>query len=287
MVEIRTILCPVDFSKATGRQVLFATDLCRVFGAKLVLHHNLRTVGVGAAVGWMWSEAHQGPLSEEIAGQWLRRLMAEHASGVASDARLTHGPPTSTVLRVADFVHADVLVLTAHSGSHDDHMSMSEQILEQSKCAVLALHEPEVDHALPRFSESGESPVRVLVPTSFSETSAAAVGFAIDLARRLPLELHLLHIEEARRNHHEPDPVRAVDEKHRLLGMLPTDLGDRAHAHVATGDPASEIPAIAERLGAHLIVMGEHSRTSLLRWFKRDTGRSILHQAHCPVWYVP
>ena len=69
MMEIRTILCPVDFSEATERQVLFATDLCRLFSAKLVLHHNLRAVGPGAAVGWMWSKAFPGPLTEDVATQ--------------------------------------------------------------------------------------------------------------------------------------------------------------------------------------------------------------------------
>jgi len=27
--------------------------------------------------------------------------------------------------------------------------------------------------------------------------------------------------------------------------------------------------------------------TPLRRWFSRDTARAILHQARCPVWYVP
>jgi nucleotide-binding universal stress UspA family protein len=286
MVAIQTILCPVDFSMATERQVLFATDLCRLFGAKLVLHHNLRSLGVGAGIGWMYSGTHGRPPDDQVAAEWLQRLLAEDANGFTAEARLTRGSPTSSVMRVAEFVRADLFVLTAHEGSHDEHMSMSEQILEQSRSAVLALHEPGVDRDGPRFSQPGEQRQRVLVPTSFSETSARAVGFAIDLAKRLPLELHLLHIEP-RRSHDEPDPVQSNDEKRRLLTLLPADLRGGSGVHVAAGDPAAEIPAVAEELGASLIVMGEHSRTSVLRWFKRDTGRSVLHQAHCPVWYVP
>lgn len=286
MVNVRTILCPVDFSEATERQVLFATDLCRLFGARLVLHHNLRALGVGSGVGWMYSGTHGRPPSEEQAGEWLGWILKEHAGGIPAEARLTHGAPTSSVLRVAEAVHADLLVLTAHTGTHDEHMSMSEQILEQAKCAVVALHDAGVEYALPRFTEPNEAPLRVLVPTSFSETSTPAVAFAVELAKRFPIELHLLHIE-SRRSHEEPDPDRAEDERERLLDMLPEEFEDRAHAHVAAGDPPTEISAMAEKLGTSMIVMGEHSRTSLLRWFKRDTGRSILHQAHCPVWYVP
>ena len=40
MTVIKTILCPVDFSQATARQVELAAGLARLFGARLVLHHN-------------------------------------------------------------------------------------------------------------------------------------------------------------------------------------------------------------------------------------------------------
>ena len=33
MIAIRTVLCPVDLSQATGRQLQLATDLCRAFKA--------------------------------------------------------------------------------------------------------------------------------------------------------------------------------------------------------------------------------------------------------------
>src|SRR5689334_15426839 len=138
MVNVRTILCPVDFSEATERQVLFATDLCRLFGARLVLHHGLRALGVGSGVGWMYSGAHGRPPSEKQAGEWLGWIMAEHARGIPTEARLTHGTPSSSIIRVAEHVRADLIVLTAHNGTHDEHMSMSEQILEQANCAVVA-----------------------------------------------------------------------------------------------------------------------------------------------------
>lgn len=287
MSDIRTVLCPVDFSNATKRQVDFTVELCALFGARLVLHHNLPNVGTGAAVGWMWAEGHPGALSKSDAEEQLQRTLAGIPKSVPSEARLTHAPPTASVLTVAQIVQADLLVLTAHGGSHDDHMSMSEQILESSSCGVLALHDASIDHAAPRFSLAGIAPQRVLVPTSFSETSDDAVSFAFDLARQLPLEVHLLHIEPSRTSSEEPASTQADEDRRRLRALVPSDLEDRTQIHVATGDPAEEIPAIAERLGASLIVMGEHRRTSLKRWFTRDTGRFLLHHAHCPVWYVP
>lgn len=288
MVDVKTVLCPVDFSAATERQFRHAVDLCRVFGARLVLHHHLGDVGPGAAVGWMWAEAHHGPPSKENAEAALKRLLAEVPSGIASEARLTQGPPTSSaVLNVAEHVKADLVILTTHAGSHDDHMSASEQVLERSRCAVLALHENGTDPSAPRFAAEGGPKQTVLVPTSFSSTSKDAVDFSFDLARKLDFDLHLLHVEPSKTTSEEPATTLADEDRRRMLGMLPPDLEGRAQVHVVAGDPAQGIPAMAEKLGASLIVMGEHTRAPLKRWFSRDTGRFVLHHAHCPVWYVP
>ena len=33
--------------------------------------------------------------------------------------------------------------------------------------------------------------------------------------------------------------------------------------------------------------MGEHTRVPIKRWLTHDTSRAVLHEAPCPVWYVP
>ena len=59
MIALKTVLCPVDFSAATPRQVDLAAELSRTFGARLVLHHNRHSLGAVASVGWMWNADHQ------------------------------------------------------------------------------------------------------------------------------------------------------------------------------------------------------------------------------------
>ena len=76
MMPIRTVLCPVDFSPATSRQVDVAADLCRAFRARLVLHHNVASMGTVASVGWMWNADHP-PASPEVIGGLFARARAE------------------------------------------------------------------------------------------------------------------------------------------------------------------------------------------------------------------
>jgi nucleotide-binding universal stress UspA family protein len=282
MVAIRTVLCPVDLSAASARQVDLAGALCRLFAARLVVHHNLAALPVGAAVGWMWQSGHSEAPSEDDVEARLRALLARLPAGVEHEARITHGLPSQTVMAVGDLVGADLVVLATHGDSHDDHTSVTEQLLEHSERSLLVLHERDVADGPPDFLSAG-SRHAMLVPTDLAAGSRAAEELACEVAARAPVELHLLHVAEPKRR---GEPAReAVEEAMRA--RLPSALAGAARLHVGEGDPAAAIESAARRLGAGCIVMGEHSKSLLRRWLTPDVSRALLHHAPCPVWYVP
>ncbi|HVL69856.1 MAG TPA: universal stress protein [Vicinamibacterales bacterium] len=282
MLPLRTVLCPVDFSPATGRQIDLAADVCRAFGARLVLHHNRHSLGTGASVGWMWNADHHGECRATLEArlqEWLTRVPAD----VGADGLITEGPVSRAVLAVGEAVGADLVVLTAHGSSPEDHASVTEKLLEEGQRAVLVLHEPEVEPRTPHFASPGGGAQVVLAPTDLMPQSRAAVELGLDLARTLPLDLHLLHVLPNGRAR----GAAGDDALAQLGALVPQDLVGRVALHVEHGDPAKEIARAADQLAAACIVMGEHARTPLRRWFSRDTSRAVLRQAHCPVWYVP
>ncbi len=287
MSAIQNVLCPVDFTPATEPQLELAGDLARAFDARLVLHHNLDSAPPGAAVGWMWAKEHHDKSPEAICELRLGELLAALPEGVRSEARITQGLPFPSVLAVAEAVSADLVVLACHGQSREDHASMTEQLLDQGRCAVLALHDSGLDHALPHFTGAETAPQVVLVPSDLSEEARPAVELALELARRLPIELHLLHVEPQTSKTEPPATDPAELPLRWLSNYVPDELRNRVRVSVTYGDPALEIAAAAERLGATCIVMGEHTRRPLRRWFTRDTSRAVLHGAHCPVWFVP
>jgi nucleotide-binding universal stress UspA family protein len=286
MIPLRTVLCPVDFSPATPRQVDLAADLCRAFGARLVVHHNRHSLGTGASVGWMWN-ADRLRESQAALETRLRDCLARVPDGIAAEPLLTEGPVSRAVLAVSEAIEADLVVLTAHGTMADDHMSITERILESGERAVLVLHEPAVESRTPHFASASADPQVVLAATDLTPESAAAIELGCDLARRLPIELHLLHFVANGRSRRAHDDGSIEEARKRLLALVPEGLGDRTIVHAEQGDPATGIPQAAERFSASCIVMGEHARTPLRRWFGRDTSRAVLHQARCPVWYVP
>jgi nucleotide-binding universal stress UspA family protein len=180
-------------------------------------------------------------------------------------------------------------VLSEHAGKAEDHKSVIEYLLERANIPVLALHDPGTDIGTPDFAldDGKESGMReILVPLTLSGDAQVNVEFACDLARVFPLHLHFLHVIEtgdARADlQGDQDGVRA-----RLAAMVPEDLAGRATIHVATGEPIVMITRMAQELAATCIVMGEHARTPLKRWFTEDIARAVLHDAPCPVLYVP
>lgn len=282
MVPIRTVLCPVDFSAATPRQLDFATELCAAFGARLVLHHNLSAAPAGAGVSWMWDGEHPGRLSETQAEEKLQLLLAELPDGLDREARVTHGPGAQSVLAVGEAVAADLVLLTTHGPTNEEHTSIADLLLEHSSRSLLVLHEPTFDRDVPHFARPDPAPQKVLVPTSLSPESLPAVGFAFELGRMLPIELHLLHLAPG-----HPDEKAMADSGARLSALVPADLSQRVRLHVEKGEPGEGIANAAERLQAACIVMGEHSHRVFRGWFRRDHSRDVLRRAHCPVWYVP
>jgi nucleotide-binding universal stress UspA family protein len=154
---------------------------------------------------------------------------------------------------------------------------------------VLVLHEPEAELRTPRFASRSEQPQVVIAPTDLPASSTGAIGVAIDLARALPIELHLLHLlPNGRLNRARTSAVE--DASGQLRALVPEDLRDRIKLDVQYAehrDECHEIASIADRLSAACIVMGEQTKPSLRRWFGRDTTTALMRGAHCPVWYVP
>ena len=286
MIALETVLCPVDFSPATPRQVDLAADLSRTFGARLVLHHNRHSLGAVASVGWMWNADHQCD-SQTVVEAKLRDCLSRVPEGVRAEQLTTEGPASRAVLAAGELVKADLVVLTAHGTLADDHASITRQVLEHGGRAVLVLHDPTVEPRTPRFASESVDAQIVVVPTDFEPASRAALELGFDLTRQLPIELHLLHVlPSARvwRSHHAGSDEEVLG---KLRALVPEELAARVKVHVEHGDVGHGIAAAAEGLSAVCIVMGEHTGTAGRRWFGRNTQSVVLHQAHCPVWYVP
>jgi nucleotide-binding universal stress UspA family protein len=138
-------------------------------------------------------------------------------------------------------------------------------------------------------------PTRILLATDASKEAALAARTAVDLADKTNSELHVVYV------HHHPQVPYAYDERHpepeapggeeqalieRQVRSLEEAGGTVAGAHLRRGDPAAEIVAVAEELGAGLLVMGSRGRGGIRRALMGSVSDSVVRHAHCPVLVI-
>jgi nucleotide-binding universal stress UspA family protein len=143
------------------------------------------------------------------------------------------------------------------------------------------------------------------------EAQRAANRQILEMASSLALsdfaELHIVHAWEAMGESlmrhgvlvSEPEEqvrayVQQVRQRHeaglnRLIRELNGDLGRDAteylkpQTHLVKGGARKEIPALAKRLGADLVVMGTVARTGIPGFLIGNTAETILNQIDCSV----
>ncbi|MGD2114458.1 MAG: universal stress protein [Acidobacteriota bacterium] len=302
MRPIRTILCSVDLSPFSRREVELAVELARAFGAGLVLHHNLPSTGYGMAKSWEWKQEHPGADAQKPAEETMSELAAAVPEGVPVETLITGGPLALGIAGLAEELPADLLLLGCHGCSTEEHSSLTENLMRWCDCPLLVVHEGE-GHEWFLHVEGAERRLRFLVPTDFSPASREALRSAYWLAERLPAEIHLLHVLGVNPPAVRPmepvapappvassayyrEAVRA-EARERMAELVPEGMEDRVVQHVEPGRAEDVILQLAEEVRPDLILMGEHARDLLHRFFTHDTAKGVLHRAACPVWFAP
>lgn len=299
MLQIRTVLCPIGFDDLDQTEVGLAADVCRSFGARLILLHNLKNAPPGASMSWMWQKEHpNGSSNEDGAAERLRSLLATLPPEVDAEAHLCDGATAPSILEMGDITGADLLVMASHGAGTEDHASIAEQIIEWARCPVLVQRADNDSPARLLQPLAGKASGTLLVATDFSSAAERAVSYAFDLARALPVEIHLLHVippahagvvEPAAFGAYYPDTDEAQLSyaRRRLQTLVPFDLEGKVTLHAEIGDPATKIAEAAARLDASCLIMGTHARSLLRRIFTHNNSRELLRRSPCPVWFVP
>jgi len=137
----------------------------------------------------------------------------------------------------------------------------------------------------------------LLVPTDFSDASAAALRYGCALARAFDSTVHLLHVVQD--PHVQPWAAEAFpaplgdllvqceeQARKRMLETLPE--AEQAHVTIATqiGSPFFEIVRYAQEQQIDLIVIGTHGRGPIGHMLLGSVAEKVVRKAPCPVLTV-
>jgi nucleotide-binding universal stress UspA family protein len=145
----------------------------------------------------------------------------------------------------------------------------------------------------------GSFPTRILLATDGSEEAELAALKAVELADASDSELHVVHVGVVPNFlvsypgtvGYERRLYEQIEEESRQLlrkesWRVKAAGGTVAGAHLRMGAVALEIVALAEELGADLIVMGSRGLGGVRRALMGSVSDSVVRHAHCPVLVV-
>lgn len=282
MRMLQSILLATDLQQASEEVTNAAVRIARAFGSSVTLLHVLEPMPAWPIALYQEREQMSAPLAE-----LAKRLQTEKVP-VAS--LVCVGPPALTIVRKAQEINADLIVMGAGMQSKFEQFRagpVAEAVLQHAIQPVLAIR-PGAPQAY--FQ-------RILCPVDQSLTSARGLDNAIRLARAFESRLHVVSI---------------VPEKTWLASVVETKTTTNPRAEHArlwreefehfiedvdfdsvrwtkelrNGDPCEEIVAAASEQQSDVIVMGSTGRSGLARMLMGSVTRRLLQTLPCALLAV-
>ena len=297
MIEIRRILCPIDFSDFSRRALDYAIAIARWYKVTITAVHvdaSLEIVGypapmVGVPATWKFSDR------AELLTRLQRFVEAKSAPGVPIETVVCEGPVVTEILEQVSATRADLIVMGTHGASGFERLvlgSVAEKVLRKARCPVLT-----VPRALPDAVPAGPVVFKHIVcAVDFSDCSLAALKYALSLAQEAGGQLSVVHVLTSQL---VPDAMLAdqhlsvlayqrlrEDEAQRRLDQaVPATAA--AYCQIASrivrGKAWREIIGMAAARQSDLIVLGVHGRGPVDLMFFGSTAHQVVRHASCPV----
>ena len=140
----RNVLMPVDLSdKHSWRKALpTAISLCETFEAKLYLMAVVPDSGL-PVVSTLLPEGYEAKLRQQVAKQ-LRDLAAQQVPPEIESRRIvTAGRIYQEILKAADAIKADLIIMAAHRPELADYLlgPNAAKVVRHAKCSVMVVRE--------------------------------------------------------------------------------------------------------------------------------------------------
>ena len=295
MVEIRRLLCPVDFSDVSRHALDHAAAIAGWYDATVTaLHvwHPGLYPPPSAFAGPYLNPVQGGDLDARLHAELAEFVKAANPPLVDPELWVAEGPVADTIVARAAARKADLIVVGTHGTSGFERLvlgSVTEKVLRKAACPVLTVP--------PRARATSKLPFRrLLCPVDFSESSLAALQFAFSMAQESDAQLTILHVLEE-----WPSPDQLKDEPERskyshqrdetakhLDSLVPATIRDWCLplTRLGHGKAYREILGVATEDEMDLIVMGVHGRNAFDMMLFGSTTNQVVRFATCPVLTV-
>lgn len=287
-MNLRKILCAIDFSSGSQQAMRMATRIATEKGAELVLFHAWYLPPLVYAGGPV--AVPPGVLQDvyDDAKRNLDEVLREVGMlGLPRvSAKLVSGLPSAMIVSELEDPAYDLAVLGTHGRTGWSRVllgSVAEKVVRHAPCSVLTVR-PEGE--IKPFTN-------ILCPTDFSETAQQAADLVIEVVtpggKGVTL-LHVLDLPVAFSGEPKVEGfVRDLDTRaSKALDEWAVRLRSKTTVPITTrariGNPAAQtLEVLDEDPTIDLVVMGSHGRKGIARAILGSVAEKIVRHASCPV----
>lgn len=302
-IAIKSILVPLDFSRAAMQALDYATQLAEQFGAQVHLMHVQMS-------------------DETLAVPGAGHLMRECAESVAflrgklgaiqqerpplfwpENCHIRMGRPYEEICKLARELNVDLVVLASRGNTGLKRVflgSTAERVVRFTPCPVLVVRQRKRQGGFPLglLTTKKKFPIRkILAPVDFSPCSMAGAIYAAFLARTLKANLCLFHNVQLPAPgviDRMPADLRGSDlnlaQAHLdIEGLAKLDFFDDVNCatEIRSGNVVEQICAETRRPDVDLAVVSTHGRTGFNRMLLGSVAEQVVRYAECPILVVP
>jgi nucleotide-binding universal stress UspA family protein len=314
MLEIKLILCPVDFSEFSIRAYQYALSLAEHYRAQMVVQNIVEL----SRYPYADYVASQGDYAEfcralyEGGKERLREFVEKHTHDeIQLELVVNEGAAADSILSFAQARKVDLIVMGTHGRRGFDRLvlgSVTDRVMRTAPCPVVAISKPPYESAAhesgahdsaheslshePRAKGKERRHVhhleRILFCTDFSKNAEQALHYAISVTTEYNAELTLLHVlEEA------PGPAKTKEAVATAAEQLDKQIGSQKRKSlkvktvVRIGKPYQQIIQLAGEAQIDTVIMGVSGRGALDRAVFGSTTYRVMQLGPCPVLAVP
>jgi nucleotide-binding universal stress UspA family protein len=220
----------------------------------------------------------------------IERVLSEKYRVSVSATTLNVGRPYTEIVRYAEFLNADLVVLGAHGGGLVRELfvgSTVDRVLRKLARPVLIVkREPQASYR------------KVLIPVDFSEFSGQATEFAINIAPHAHIiALHAFEVPfkaKLKSSGADDDLIQIYEsevqaQKKKEMEQFVSELGAKAtlSSIMELGPASAVIRKNLEVLDPDLIVIGKQGQSGQDETLLGGVARRVIQDAGCDILVVP
>jgi nucleotide-binding universal stress UspA family protein len=276
-LAIKRILIPTDFSETANLALEHAVKMARLLDSEITLLHVVSTFAFRVNLPEVEVDETQEAKLTGVIGSKLNSIAEEisQKEGLKVSTLITSGRIREEVVRVAEEIYADIIILGTHgvSGLREFFMgSNAFRIVSDSACPVLCIQ------------ESGH-PVgfkNIVVPIDNSFYSREKLGLSIKLARLYNATIHICGLRSHDHNDEE------INAKFRIkMKQVDDFLHEQEVEFTATTlfceNIANATMEYAAEKKADLIIIMNEQEVNTTGFFMGPYAQQVVNHSKIPV----